>query len=146
MKPSLVPGLRHVLEYTVTEAKTVPGLYPESPDFLAMPGVFATGFMVGLIEWACLLAIKPHLEEGEGSLGVLVDVDHQAATPPGMKVTVEAEVTAVQGRRVAFKVTARDEVEVISEGRHERHVVSWERFNAGVEKKKRGYLLGILKC
>ena len=137
MKPTLVPGLRYVLEYTVTEAKTVPGLYPESPDFLAMPQVFATGFMVGLIEWACLMAIKPHLDDGEGSLGVKVDVDHRAATPPGMKVTVEAEVTAVDGRRIAFKVTARDEVDVISEGRHERHVVSWERFNAGMERKRK---------
>ena len=137
VKPTLVPGLRHVLEFTVGAEKTVPALYPESPDFLAMPRVFATGFMVGLIEWACLMALKPHLDAGEGSLGVRVDVDHRAATPPGLKVTVEAEVTAVEGSRVAFKVVAKDEVEVISEGRHERHVVSWDRFNAGVEKKRK---------
>ena len=138
MKDTLKVGLTYTHKYRVPENKTVPHLYPEAKAFREMPKVFATGFMVGLIEWACLLAIKPHLEEGEGSLGVLVDVDHRAATPPGMKVTVEAEVTAVQGRRVAFKVVARDEVDVISEGRHERHVVSWERFNAGVEKKRRG--------
>jgi fluoroacetyl-CoA thioesterase len=138
VKPTLVPGVRHVLTYTVTDAKTVPALYPESPDFQEMPAVFATGFMVGLLEWACLMALKPHLDEGEGSLGVRVDVDHQAATPPGLKVTVEAEVTAVDGRRVDFRVVARDEVEVISEGRHQRHVVSWARFNQGVEKKQAG--------
>ncbi len=138
MKPTLVPGLTYRHVYTVGEAKTVPALYPESPDFTSMPAVFATGFMVGLIEWACLLCIKDHLEEGEGSLGVRVDVDHQAATPPGMKVTVDVEVTEVKGSRVAFKIAARDEADVISEGRHERHVVSWERFEAGLKKKSKG--------
>ena len=136
MKPSLVPGLRYTHVHTVSEAQTVPALYPESPDFTSMPKVLATGFMVGLIEWACLLAIKEHLEEGEGSLGVRVDVDHQAATPPGMTVTVDVEVTAVEGRKVSFRIIARDEMDVISEGRHVRHVVLWDRFRAAVEKKK----------
>ena len=136
MKPTLVPGVRHVLTYTVTDAKTVPALYPESPDFQEMPAVFATGFMVGLLEWACLMALKPHLDEGEGSLGVRVDVDHQAATPPGMTVTVDVEVTAVEGRKVSFKIVARDEMDVISEGRHQRHVVAWDRFAAGLAKKQ----------
>ncbi len=136
MKPTLVPGLRYTHVYTVGEAKTVPALYPESPDFTSMPAVFATGYMVGLIEWACLLAMKPHLDDGEGSLGVAVDVDHRAATPPGMRVTVEVEVTAVEGRKVSFRILARDEVDVISEGRHVRHVVAWDRFHAGLEKKK----------
>lgn len=138
MKATLVPGLRYRHAYAVTEAKTVPALYPESPDFTSMPAVFATGFMVGLIEWACLLAIKPHLDAGEGSLGVHIDVDHKAATPPGMTVTVDVEVTAVEGRKVSFEVVARDEVEVISEGRHERYVVAWERFEAGLRKKTAG--------
>lgn len=138
MKPTLKPGLTYEHRFTVTEAKTVPALYPESPDFVAMPAVFATGFMVGFIEWACLLALKPHLDDGEGSLGVKIDVDHQAATPPGMDVTAEVEVTAVEGRKVSFTVTARDEDEVISEGRHERVVIDWARFEAGVEKKRKG--------
>lgn len=137
MKPTLAPGLAYRHAFTVTDAKTVPALYPESPDFTSMPAVFATGFMVGLIEWACLLAIKDHLDDGEGSLGVRVDVDHRAATPPGMTVTVDVEVTEVNGGRVSFKVVARDEVDVISEGRHQRHVVRWERFNARLEDKKR---------
>jgi len=136
VKPSLVPGLRYRHAYAVTAAKTVPALYPESPDFTSMPAVFATGYMVGLIEWACLLAIKPHLEPGEGSLGVRVDVDHQAATPPGMTVTVDVEVTAVEGNKVSFAIVARDDAEVISEGRHERFVVSWDRFQAGLAKKR----------
>ena len=123
MKTSLVPGLTHTHRFTVTEAKTVPGLYPESPDFIAMPKVFATRFMVGFIEWACLELMKPYLDEGEGSLGVHIDVDHRAATPPGMEVTADVEVTEVDGRAVNFRVTARDEVEVIAKGTHRRFVV-----------------------
>ena len=57
MKATLKPGLTHELKFQVPETKTVPNLYPESFEFQAMPEVFATGFMVGLIEWACLLAI-----------------------------------------------------------------------------------------
>ena len=68
MKPTLVPGLTHTHRFTVTEEKTVGNLYPESPAFVAMPKVFATGFMVGFIEWACLEALTPHLDDGEGSL------------------------------------------------------------------------------
>lgn len=136
MKTSLVPGLTHTHRFTVTEAKTVPGLYPESPDFIAMPKVFATGFMVGFIEWACLELMKPYLDEGEGSLGVHIDVDHRAATPPGMEVTADVEVTEVDGRAVNFRVTAHDEVEVIAKGTHRRFVVDWERFNAGLAKKE----------
>jgi len=135
MKPTLIAGLTHTHRFSVTEAKTVPNLYPESPDFVAMPKVFATGFMVGFIEWACLELMKPHLDEGEGSLGVHIDVDHRAATPPGMEVTADVEVTAVDGRKVSFRVTARDEVEVIAEGTHRRFIVDWNRFNAGLVEK-----------
>jgi len=135
MKPTLVPGVSHTHRFTVTEAKTVPNLYPESPDFAAMPKVFATGFMVGFIEWACLEALKPHLDEGEGSLGVHIDIDHRAATPPGMEVAADVEVTEVDGRKVSFRVSARDEVEVIAVGTHVRFIVDWERFNAGLAEK-----------
>lgn len=135
MKSTLVAGLTHTHRFTVTEAQTVPNLYPESPDFVAMPKVFATGFMVGFIEWACLELMKPHLDEGEGSLGIHIDIDHQAATPPGMEVTADVEVVAVDGRKVDFRVTARDEVEIIAEGTHRRFIVDWERFNAELVKK-----------
>ena len=62
-----------------------------------MPDVFATGFMVGLMEWTCVQVLEPHLDEGEGSLGVHIDVSH-AATAPGMTVTVEAECTRSAAR------------------------------------------------
>ena len=83
-------------EYTVPATKTVPHLYPEVADFQAMPHVFATGFMVGLMEWACLELLKPYLDAGEGSLGIHIDVSHVAATLPGQTVTVDAECTVDQ--------------------------------------------------
>ena len=138
MKPTLVPGLTHTQRFTVTEDKTVPNLYPESPAFVAMPKVFATGFMVGFIEWACLEALAPHLDDGEGSLGIHIDVDHRAATPPGMEVTAEVEVTEVDGRKIGFKVTVRDEVEIIAKGAHKRFIVDWQRFNAELAEKTGG--------
>jgi fluoroacetyl-CoA thioesterase len=135
MKATLKPGLTHRFSYQVPQNKTVPHLYPEVPDFQAMPQVFATGFMVGLMEWTCMQLLAPHLDPGEGSLGVHVDVSHTAATPPGMTVTVEAECLAVQGPKVTFRVKAHDGVDPIGEGQHQRFIVSWQNFNARVEKK-----------
>jgi fluoroacetyl-CoA thioesterase len=136
MKPTLEAGLTHRFVYTVPENKTVPFLYPEAADFQTMPKVLATGFMVGLMEWACLQLLAPHLDPGEGSLGVHIDVSHAAATPPGLSVTVDVRCTAVNGRRVSFEVKAHDGVDLIGEGRHERFVVAWDRFNAKVAEKK----------
>ncbi len=135
MKATLTPGLRHSFSYVVPENKTVPYTYPESPEIAGMPKVFATGFMIVLMEWTCLQLLAPHLDAGEGSLGIHVDVSHSAATLPGMTVTVEAECTAVQGRKVSFKVRAHDGVDVIGEGRHDRAVVAWDKFNARVAEK-----------
>jgi fluoroacetyl-CoA thioesterase len=135
MKATLRPGLTHRFSYRVPQNKTVPHLYPEVADFQAMPQVFATGFMVGLMEWTCMQLLSPHLDPGEGSLGVHVDVSHTAATPPGLTVTVEVECLAVQGPKVTFKVKAHDGVELIGEGQHQRFIVSWQNFNARVAKK-----------
>jgi fluoroacetyl-CoA thioesterase len=135
MKPSLKPGLKHRFAYTVSETKTVPQLYPESTQLRAMPDVFATGFMVGLMEWTCVQLLEPHLDAGEGSLGVHIDVSHKSATPPGMTVTVDAECIEVRGPRAKFKVVAHDGVDEIGAGTHERFVVSWDRFNRGVAAK-----------
>ena len=128
-------GDRTVHSFTVTREKTVPFLYPESPEFQAIPEVFATGYMVGLMEWACILSLKPALEEGEGCLGVLIEVTHEAPTLPGQTVTVEATVAAIEGRKVIWDVIARDEIDIIGRGRIGRAAVSWDRFRAGLEKK-----------
>ena len=95
MKPTLKAGLRHSFSYKVPENKTVPYTYPESPIIAQMPEVFATGFMIVLMEWTCTQLMEPHLDVGEGSLGTHVDVSHLAATPPGMTVKVDVEVAEV---------------------------------------------------
>jgi fluoroacetyl-CoA thioesterase len=135
MKPTLKAGLTHRFSYRVPENKTVPYTYPESPDIQAMPKVFATGFMIVLIEWTCMQLMAPHMDPGEGSVGMHVDVSHLAATLPGQTVTVDVECTAVEGRKCTFKVRAHDGVDLIGEGRHERFVVAWDKFNARVADK-----------
>ncbi|HTH16198.1 MAG TPA: thioesterase family protein, partial [Magnetospirillum sp.] len=116
--------------------KVVPALYPESDIFLSMPNVFATGFMVGLMEWACTEHLRPHLDEGEGSLGVAIDVTHSAPTLPGQVVTVTVTCDKADGRFLGWRVVARDELDVIGEGRHDRAVVVWERFNQKLDEKR----------
>jgi fluoroacetyl-CoA thioesterase len=135
MKATLKPGLAHRLVYTVAERTTVPYTYPESPVIAAMPKVFATGFMVMLMERACTEFLAAHLDAGEGSVGVHVDVSHLAPTPIGMTVTVDAECAQIVDRRIAFNVKAHDGVDLIGEGRHERFVVAWDKFNAKLAEK-----------
>jgi fluoroacetyl-CoA thioesterase len=143
MKASLQPGLTHKFSFKVSDAKTVPQLYPESAIFTGMPRVFATGYMVGLFEWACTELLAKHLEAGEGSLGTHVDFSHEAATPPGLTVTVEARVIAVEGPKVTFEVSGHDGIDRIGGGRHERFVVKWDKFNARVADKAKRALAGV---
>ena len=135
MKDTLKPGLTHKFSYKVPENKTVPYTYPESPEIAAMPKVFATGNMIILMEWTCTQLLAPHLEPGEGSLGVHVDVSHLAATLPGQTVTVDVECAQVAGPRISFNVRAHDGIDLIGEGRHDRYVVAWDKFNARVAAK-----------
>ncbi len=136
MKESLRPGLEHVLGFQVPATKTVPALYPEAPDFQAMPEVFATGFLVGLLEWACIQLVNPHLDWPiEQTLGTHIDVSHDAATPPGLTVTVTARLTAVEGRRLSFTVEAHDGIDLISRGTHERAVINRAKFDAKTQGK-----------
>lgn len=128
MKPGLAVGDRATFRHQVEARHTVPALLPESAAFKAMPAVLATGYMVGLMEWACIEQLSPFMEPGEGSLGTHVDVNHIAPTPPGLTVEVETEVTGIDGRFVWFRVRAHDGVDVIGEGRHQRAVVRWEKF------------------
>ncbi len=136
MKPTLVPGLVHELSFVVSETKLVPALYPESPDFLSMPPVFATGYLVGFLEWACLLLSKPHLDwPSEQTVGTRIEVTHEAATPAGFVVTARAHLTEVAGRRLIFAVEAHDGVDIIARGTHERMVIARERFDAKLAAK-----------
>ena len=137
MKSSLKPGLRYEHRFLVPPTKTVPALYPEAEEFRAMPEVFATGFLVGFLEWACIKAINPHLDWPlEQTVGTHINVSHCAATPPGMEVTATVELLSVEGKKLVFSVRASDGVDVISEGQHERYVIVKERFDARVRSKK----------
>jgi fluoroacetyl-CoA thioesterase len=137
MKASLKPGIRYEHKFVIPKSKTVPALYPESEEFAAMPEVFATGFLVGLLEWACIKSVNPHIDwPAEQTVGTHIDVSHEAATPPGMEVTVTVELIAVEGRRLVFSVEAHDGVDLISKGRHERFVISKEKFDSKVGTKK----------
>lgn len=137
MKESLKPGIRYKHKFTVPSSKTVPALYPEAEEFVAMPEVFATGFLVGFLEWACIKCVNPHLDwPREQTVGTHIDVSHEAATPPGLEVTATVELIAAEGRKLVFAVEAHDGVEVISRGRHERFVIDRQRFDARVGQKK----------
>jgi len=137
MKPTLQPGLNHQFQFTVPPTKTVPHLYPESALFQQMPQVLATGYMVGLLEWACIEAIRPHLDwPREQSLGTHVNFSHLAATPPGLTVTVDVRLDRIDGRRLFFSVTAHDGIDQITAGTHERVIIDAARFNAKLAGKQ----------
>jgi len=140
VKESISPGIRYELKFVVPSSKTVPALYPESEEFALMPEVFATGFMVGFLEWACVKAINSHLDwPKEQTVGTYINVTHEAATPPGLEVTATVELVAVEGRKLTFAVEAHDGVDLISKGQHERYVINKEKFDAKVGEKRKGH-------
>src|SRR5580693_4245955 len=100
--------------------------------------VLATPVMINVIEAAALAAVEHLLPAGHQSLGIHLDVRHFAATPIGMHVTATAELTAVEGRTLSFRVEARDDKEPIGGGSHQRVVVNVARFDERVQKKLRG--------
>jgi fluoroacetyl-CoA thioesterase len=125
----LSPGLIAELEHTVTDADTASrwgsGLVP----------VFSTPALVGLMESAAVAALAGHLSPGQTTVGGHIDVRHLAASPVGMQVRARAELTAVEGRKLVFKLQAWDEVELIGEADHERFVVELDRFLGRVQAK-----------
>lgn len=136
MKDSLQVGLTYEHRFLVPSSKTVPALYPEAPEFLVMPEVFATGFMVGFLEWACIKAINPHLDwPHEQTVGTHIDVTHQAATPPGLTVIANVELIAIEGKKLTFSVEAHDGVDVIAKGRHERYLIDKKKFDERLQQK-----------
>jgi len=102
-----------------------------------LPQVFATPMMVTIMENAALNAIRDYLEPGESAVGTVVNVRHLAATPVGHQVTATATVTKVDGRRIEFDVSARDEIEEIGTGTHERMLVDMARLGSKLAAKKR---------
>jgi fluoroacetyl-CoA thioesterase len=136
MRETLQPGLSFEFRFTVPEEKTVPYLYPESPEFQVMPKVLATGFMVGLFEWACIRAVNPHIDwPREQTVGIDVKLSHLAATPPGLTVRIQGTLEKVEGRKLTFSLIAEDGVDRISEGTHERFVIDAAKFNSKAAAK-----------
>ena len=137
MKDTLKSGLEHELRFRVPESKTVPALYPEASEFQVMPRVFATGYMVGLIEWACIQAVNPHIDwPDEQTVGIGINVNHTAATPPGLEIRAKVKLNEVDGKRLTFGIELDDGVDVISKGTHERFIINAEKFNRKVKEKE----------
>jgi fluoroacetyl-CoA thioesterase len=101
-----------------------------------MPTVFATGFMVGLFEWACIQAINPYLDfPAEQTVGTDVRLSHSATTPPGLTVTVKIKLEKIEGKKLTFSIIADDGVDKISEGTHERFIIDAAKFKSKAEAK-----------
>ncbi len=110
-----------------------------------MPEVFATGYLVGLLEWSCIRAINSHIEwPVEQTVGTRIEVSHEAATPPGLEITVSVELIKVEGRKLVFSVEAHDGVDLISRGEHERFIINKEMFDDKMVEKTKKYLDGQL--
>jgi fluoroacetyl-CoA thioesterase len=136
MKATLKPGIVYRHSFLIPASKTVPALYPESAEFVAMPEVFATGFLVGFLEWACIKAINPHLDwPREQTVGTHINVSHEAATPPGLEVTATVRLEKVEGKKLLFSVEAHDGVDLISRGEHERFIIDKAKFDARIAGK-----------
>ena len=136
MEDTLKEGLEYELRFRVPDSKTVPALYPESSEFQAMPRVFATGYMVGLIEWACIRAINPHIDwPNEQTVGTRINVNHTAATPPGFEICARVKLIEVDGNRLLFETELNDGVDIISKGTHERFIINADKFNQKVKQK-----------
>ena len=136
---SIKVGDTHTFSYTVPGNKAVPDLFPESEEFTAMPRVFATGFFVGLIEWACMDHLKASLPEGAISLGVGVDITHDAPATEGALLEITVEVTGVGKRSVAWSVEVTAGETVQGRGTHKRVVVDREQFTGTVNKLAEGF-------
>jgi predicted thioesterase len=117
--------------------RVMPGHLANQFKDAILPQVFATPMMVTIMENAALNAIRDYLEPGESAVGTIVNVKHLAATPVGHQVTATAEVTKVDGRRIEFNVSARDEIEEIGSGTHERMLVDMARLDKRLAAKKR---------
>ena len=131
----LKPGLRHRATLRVTEQLAVPASGHLLGATAEMPPVFATAQMIAFVEWTCVAALAPYLAPHQRTVGTRVEMTHSAATPIGMQVTAEIELVEIDGRRLRFKVSCRDEAEPIGDGFHERMIVDHERFMARLARK-----------
>jgi fluoroacetyl-CoA thioesterase len=137
MSQTLKEGMSFEFSYRVPADKTVPHLFPEFPEGGKMPEVLATGFLVGLMEFACIKFINPHIEwPRQQTVGIQINLSHTAATPPGFTVTIKGRLEKMDGRKLSFVLDASDGVDSIGQATHERFIIDAEKFNASVARKK----------
>jgi len=129
MLDALKPGLSAAAEIVVGTRDTAPHVGSGKIKVLATP------VMVSLMEEAALNAVEGLLPAGHQTVGTRLDITHTAATPVGMRVTARAVLTGVDGRRLTFHVSARDDQETIGEGLHERIIVNLARFDKRTQEK-----------
>lgn len=125
------PGLVNEINIIVQESETARASGGET-----LPPVLSTPRMIGYLERTAHLGVLPYLKEGQTTVGTVVNVKHLAATPVGMAVRFRAELTALEGRRLLFKVEAWDAVEKIAEGEHERFIIDTARFDKRLAEKQ----------
>jgi predicted thioesterase len=125
----ITTGIKGRLERTVTDELTAAHIGS------GLVKVFATPMMIALIEQTCYESVLPYLEEGQGTVGTLVNVTHSAATPVGMRVWCESQLVEVDRRRLVFEVKAYVQCGLIGEGRHERFVIDSAKFQAKIDAK-----------
>ena len=129
---SVTVGLKGRAETVVNDSNTA-----QAACSGALP-VFGTPFLCALMEEAAWKSIAPHLEPGQSTVGTKLDITHDSATPVGMRVWAESEVTQVDGKRLVLKVAAYDERGPIGQGTHERFIITNERFLAKTANKLEG--------
>lgn len=129
MKASLQPGVTHAQTIEVDRDRTI--------SFMGEEGrVYGTPYMVRDMEQTCRLLLQQHADAGEDSVGMEISVKHLAPTPLGWNVTVTAKVTAVEGRKVSFELTARDDLDQIGTATHDRFVVDVAKTQERLAAKK----------
>lgn len=138
--PALHIGKSASVLSKVSADKLVPALYPESSLYQEMPPVLATGFMIGLMEWAAIEILHPCLQPAKISLGTDVAVSHEKATIEGAEVIAEATVASISGKTVTFDVVVRENDRIVGVGTHRRVIVDRQRFEAKLGIGARGTL------
>jgi fluoroacetyl-CoA thioesterase len=132
MKPTLLPGLKSQVEHRVVTQELLSSIYPGGPP------VFATPWLLSLMEQAAAEAIVEHLDPGESSVGYGFEFHHLAPTPVGATVIATAEVKSIEKNMVTFAIEARDHADVVSRGTHVRAVIDMERFLRRLKRKAVG--------
>lgn len=125
----LETGIKKTIEITVAEDMTA-----QSAGSGTLK-VFGTPYMIALIEKTAWTSVAPHLEEGQGTVGISLNIEHVAPTPVGMKVKCETTLTAIDGRKLSFEAEVYDEKGLIGKGQHERFIVFNEKFQSKADAK-----------